>query len=176
VDHDAALEQMAMDGVVSSGINADPLDARVVRVLEEGPSSRLVDVAVVMRSRMMANTCTWGTYRYRQGSLGVKKLGLVDRGRVDCNDPALGGPSRTTSASAPPADTQAAARIQSGCAQMIAHTKETYCDRRPATAPAGYVDMIKQQRDSIAATCSDASSAQALAQLDACIAELKAHP
>lgn len=81
------IEQHAMESVRNSGINADVVHARIVRVLDEGALARKLDVVVVVRSRAMDDLCTWGAYRYRQGPYGLtREGGPYDRGRIACSD------------------------------------------------------------------------------------------
>jgi hypothetical protein len=106
---DPALEQAATDAALhqpgSSGTtitNADIIHARIVAFgkveqdpMTRAPRRRYVSVAVVLRSRKLANTCTWGTYVFSQPyagdayALDLKKEWLSDRGAIDCDAPEL---------------------------------------------------------------------------------------
>jgi hypothetical protein len=168
--HDEALEDVAARGVVSTGIRADPIHTRIVRILDENPMSRLVDITVVVKSRVVDDLCTWATIRYRQGAAGIQKLGSVDQGRVDCKDPEL----RSMFAQDGPAtaNPQAQAELQATCAQAIARIDESYCHHPPGAA--NVADLVRQQRDALAINCKDAQSTVALAGLDKCVGRLRA--
>jgi hypothetical protein len=108
-----ALEQAAMRWVANSGINADPIYARVVsgfsveqNELTGAPTKRYVEIVVVTKSRALENTCTWGNHRFSQNHAGggtyedTLREGVVfENGSIDCNAPEL-----KKEASAPAAD------------------------------------------------------------------------
>jgi hypothetical protein len=125
-----ALEREALRWVGNSGINADPIYARVVsgftveqNELTGAPTKRYVEIVVVVRSRALENTCTWGTHRFYQSHAGggsyedtLHEGIVIENGSIDCNSPELkaepasapaAGPSPAAAAATPGAVTLA---------------------------------------------------------------------
>jgi hypothetical protein len=100
---DPELEREALRVVGASGINADPIYARVVSPFEieqneltGAPTKRYVEIVVVIRSRALENTCSWATHRFYQKHAGggtyegvLHNELVVDNGGIDCKSPEL---------------------------------------------------------------------------------------
>jgi hypothetical protein len=118
LERNPELEQAAMRAIEATGINADVLMARVaspVEVVQNEatgvPTHRLVKMVVVVKSRAVENTCTWGKYLFSQRHAGggtyagaMRKEGVYDTGSVDCNSPELTGGASAPAAAQPAAE------------------------------------------------------------------------
>jgi hypothetical protein len=175
IGHNPSLEELTMNTYVLPRRALEAIDARVVRVVEElDEQHRFEDVTVVMRWRDRPNDCRWETYRYHLTPEGLRKMGMVDHGAVDCRDPAV---SKMTIAASPGGGAPNGTASPTFCAQAVDQTMNAFCKSRPAHPPAGYANLVKQQRATLAASCGDGTSAiRTLAPLDACIAALDAPP
>lgn len=66
-------------------------------------------------------------------------------------------------------------QMAQGCSPRIRRIHETYCAKPMERTPVGLGDVVTQQRNSVARSCSDPESTSQLASLDSCIKEMRAH-